>query len=86
MGEVYLEISGWRASNTVKGRPYEYDLWLQTLPHAAHALPPDTFIAALRSWDLPDADTCQVRQWRTQVRDFTEVVQTRQRLREEIRL
>ncbi len=86
MGEVYLEISGWRASNTVKGRPYEYDLWLQTLPHAAHALPPDTFIAALRSWDLPDADTWQVRQWRTQVRDFTEVVQTRQRLREEIRL
>jgi hypothetical protein len=61
-----------------------FDPWLETMERAAHAIPEELFPAALASW--PELDTADGyrRAWSLQLGSFTQIVQIRKSLKEEI--
>lgn len=63
--------------------PYA-DPWLRDLSVAALALPRACFAAALQPWDFPADTGWQVQHTQQQTKTFTEIIQMRQKIYEEI--
>ena len=60
--------------------------WPRTLPAAARSLPAECFEQALAPWPLPDPVEWNLQRWHRQIEAFTEVIQTRRELHQEIAL
>jgi hypothetical protein len=83
-GAAYLQqLRSYTA--TLAGRKPDYsDAWLETLEHAATALPLACLSQALEPWQLTEPDNWYLQRWNDEIETFTETLRLRQRLAEEI--
>jgi hypothetical protein len=85
--QTYLRLL--RKHNTFEGIDVNVlnprsDPWFNDLPSLALALPADCFTEALHPWEVPDDPGWQIQYIRQQLQEFTETIQMRQKIHEEI--
>lgn len=83
-GATYLALLRRHVAALTTLGKYAVSPWLMTLPIAAVALPPGCFSEALQPLAIPEADPAHGDRYRAQLRTFTDTIDRRRQLREEI--